>query len=324
MKLSLFYRAKRADPVYLLIIFSIFFSACHSQNNGKREGTKDLNSFTNIDSKLTHFSSFQDNPVFTGTGTHSWDRQIRERGYILVEEGLYHMWYTGYNLDSSDMMFLGYATSPDGIRWSRYPHNPIYISNWVEDMCVVKHGTTYFMFAEGRNDVAHYLTSNDRIHWEDQGDLDIRNLDGSPLSPGPYGTPTVWIEHDLWYLFYERNDQGIWLATSKDWNTWINVQDEPILSMGPETYDKYGLAVNQIIKHDGLYYAYYHGTAFEDWSEWTTNLAISKDLIHWQKFSGNPILEENKSSGILVWDGSQYKMYTMHNSVKLHFSSDNR
>ena len=41
-----------------------------------------------------------DNPVFAGTGRDTWDRKIRERGYILIgEDGTYHLWYTGYDRD---------------------------------------------------------------------------------------------------------------------------------------------------------------------------------------------------------------------------------
>jgi hypothetical protein len=49
----------------------------------------------------------------------------------------------------------------------------------------------------------------------------------------------------------------------------------PVLKKGPEGYDKYGVALNQVIKHNGMYYGYYHGTALEDWSEWSTNQEIS-------------------------------------------------
>jgi beta-1,2-mannobiose phosphorylase / 1,2-beta-oligomannan phosphorylase len=50
-------------------------------------------------------------------------------------------------------------------------------------------------------------------------------------------------------------------------------------------------------------------------------VAVSDDLIHWTKYEGNPIfpLEENKSSGILVHDGKQFRMYTMHDQVHVHF-----
>ena len=61
--------------------------------------------------------------------------------------------------------------------------------------------------AEGLHDIAHMLTSKDRVTWEEQGSLDIRLTSGKPLSPGPYGTPTVWVEGPTWYLFYERRDE---------------------------------------------------------------------------------------------------------------------
>ena len=103
---------------------------------------------------------------------------------------------------------------PTGLHWTRDPHNPIFTGSWVEDMCVVKRDGTFQMFAEGKNDIAHRLTSPDGLHWSDQGSLDIRKTDGTPIGPGPYGTPAAWFENGDWYLFYERGDRGVWLATS--------------------------------------------------------------------------------------------------------------
>ena len=42
------------------------------------------------------------NPVFAGTGGDTWDQRIRERGYILRENGKWHLWYTGYNRKRTD------------------------------------------------------------------------------------------------------------------------------------------------------------------------------------------------------------------------------
>ena len=120
-------------------------------------------------------------------------------------------------------------------------------------------------------------------------------------------------------LFYERNDEGIWLAKSDDGMTWTNVQDQPVIAKGPEPYDKFGVAMNQVIKHGDQYIAIYHGTPTADWSEWNTDFAVSDDLLHWEKYPGNPILQENKSSGIFVHDGKQYRLYTMHDRVNVHF-----
>ena len=221
------------------------------------------------------------------------------------------MWYTGFEggggSDGPNLK-LGYATSSDGLQWTRYPGNPIYDKSWIEDMMVVKRDDTYYMFAEGKHDIAQLLTSADGIHWTLIGPLDIRLTNGQPISAGPRGTPTAYFENGTWYLFYERRDLGIWLATSKDTKVWRNVDDEPVLKLGPHKYDDRQVAMNQIVKHDGYYYAYYHGSGHEQPRLWCTDVAVSKDLIHWTKYRDNPLLpiEDNKSSGILVHDGKRF------------------
>ena len=258
------------------------------------------------------------NPVFRGTGLErGWDRKIRERGWVLFEDGLYHLWYTGYNDDRSPNRNLGYAISIDGVSWIRWPSNPIVTSSWVEDVCVVKQGSTYSMFAEGERDVAHLLTSTDRVNWTEQGPLEIRKVDGSPIAAGPYGTPTVYVEEGTWYLFYERGDRGVWLATSRDGKVWTHVQDEPVLAMGPDAYDKYAVAIDQVFKRDGVYYAFYHANAHNPWKkDWTTNLARSKDLIHWEKYPGNPLIGNDSSSSVLIDVAGRLRLYTMHPEVR--------
>ena len=272
-------------------------------------------------SSLVEFRAYPGNPLFAGTGNDSWDRQIRERGYLLKEGDVYHLWYTGYNDQRTDLRMLGYATSPDGLHWTRDPDNPIHRTSWVEDMCVVKEGGTYWMFAEGRDDVAHWLTSTDRRHWVEHGPLDIRRTNGEKISPGPYGTPTVWVEGRTWYLFYERGDRGIWLATSQDQKVWTHVQDDPVIGCGPAPYDREAVALNQVIKVGDRYYAYYHANSHRPWAGWTTNVAMSRDLVHWKKYAKNPILDDNRSSGILVYDGLSYRLYTMHPDVRVYFAA---
>lgn len=270
-------------------------------------------------SELVQFKAYPENPIFTGTNIDTWDKQIRERGFILKEGANYHLWFTGYS-PASPTKFLGYATSKDGIHWNRFSKETIHPGQWVEDMCVIKSGKTYYMFAEGEGDIAHMLISKDRVHWQERGNLDIRKVDGSPIRKGAYGTPTVIRVKGVWYLFYERDDLGIWLATSKDLKTWTNVQDDPVIKMGPETYDLYAVAMNQVIRYKGLYYGYYHASAFKDWHEWSTNVAVSSDLIHWKKYEKNPILVDNQSSGIVLKDRKGFRLYTMHRKVNLYFS----
>jgi len=270
--------------------------------------------------ELVEFVPSADNPVFSEGEPGQWDQKIRERGWILREADGYHLWYTGYDGTKLGTRLLGYATSPDGMHWTRWPDNPLVREHWVEDMMVVKQGDTYYMFAEGARDQAQLLTSKDRVHWNLEGKLDVRQTNHEPIKPGPYGTPTVWVENGLWHLFYERADLGIWLATSRDLKVWTNVQDEPLFVPGPDAYDKRMIALNQVIKFRGEYFGFYHGTGNAPGEKqiWTTCVVRSRDLVHWEKYPGNPIVANDKSSGFVVFDGQRYRLYTTHNQVDVY------
>lgn len=276
--------------------------------------------------ELTHFVPYENNPVFTAEGEGHWDVKIRERGWILREGDQWKMWYTGYDDTRPGKKMLGYATSTDGFKWERFPRNPIVADVWVEDVCIVPVNGIYYMFAEGEGDIMQLHTSRDGLDWKHEGRVDIRKVDGTPIPEGPYGTPTAWYEDGTWNLFYERGDHGIWLARSTDTKVFTNVQDEPVMVPGPENYDRDQVAMNQIIRYKDRYYAICHGakdsTTPKTPRVWSTWIASSPDLIHWTKYSRNPLqpIAENKSSGLLIHDGHAYRLYTMHNQVIVHHS----
>jgi hypothetical protein len=276
--------------------------------------------------ELTHFEPDPRNPVFTAQGPGHWDVKMRERGWILRDGDKWHLWYTGYDGTREGLKMLGYATSADGLAWTRVTTDrPLYREHWIEDMCIVKKGDTFHMFAEGFLDRPHRLTSSDGVQWTRQGILDIRRVNGEPIPEGAYGTPTVWLENGQWHLFYERSDLGVWLAKSRDLAVWTNVQDEPVLLPGPDDYDKDLIAMNQVFRHDGRYYAVLHGTKRSGDptvpNQWTTNLATSTDLVRWEKYPGNPLrpASENKSSGQILPDGDRFRLYTTHDKVDVHW-----
>ncbi len=260
-------------------------------------------------------------PAFSGA-EGKWDTKIRERGWILKDESGWKLWYTGYDpVIQPPMMSLGLATSSDGITWKRSSQTPIYNEGWVEDMMVVKQDGIYYMFAEGVADQAQLLKSVDGVSWNRIGTLDIRKMNGEPISPGPFGTPTAYYENGVWNLFYERRDAGIWLARSTDLKVWTNVSDEPLILPGPDKYDALMIAMNQIVRVGDRYIAVLHGTGSpEKPRAWCTYLATSPDLIQWTKDPRGPVrpVSENKSSGQLVSDGQHWRFYTMHEKVVLH------
>ncbi len=277
--------------------------------------------------ELTKFEPLPGNPVFMAGGEGRWDVKIRERGWILRDGDQWRMWYTGYDGTRPGQKMLGYATSADGLVWKADARNPIYRENWVEDVCIIPHDGTLYMFAEGEQDRAQLLTSQDGIAWKRVGRLDVRLKNGMPIEDGPYGTPTAWFEGGTWNLFYERGDKGIWLARSKDLQVFTNVQDEPVIVPGPDEFDHDLIAMNQVIKHNDRYYAVIHGSKKPaDPAQpglWATGLATSTDLIHWVKYPGNPLrpISENKSSGLLIPVGDRFRLYTMHGKVDVHLGT---
>ncbi len=75
----------------------------------------------------------------------------------------------------------------------RFFQIPLLLDQYVGDMCVIKHFGTYFMFAEEKNDVAHWLMSKDKIHWQEQGVVKIFMSGGQPILEGPRDAPTAFL-----------------------------------------------------------------------------------------------------------------------------------
>lgn len=95
----------------------------------------------------------------------------------VIYDGVFKMWYTA--MDSLFKVRTGYATSPDGITWTRSGSNPIYenftdFTVGVVRFQVIKDGSTYRALACGDGNVSNngavYLTSSDGISWTKQSD----------------------------------------------------------------------------------------------------------------------------------------------------------
>ena len=102
----------------VIVLLSVCFTQC---NNARKSAQYTADGFAKA---MVQFTPYKNNPVFAGTAADTWDKNIRERGYILKEDSIYHMWYNGYT-DTSDIKYLGYASSTDGINWTRYKNNPV-------------------------------------------------------------------------------------------------------------------------------------------------------------------------------------------------------
>ena len=168
-------------------------------------------------------------PVLTKGPSGSWERLWLESPSVIYENGEYKMWYTGESTETgSSLSQVGYATSPDGINWTKYPGNPVLEVDQTNDYIVgissvVKVDSTYFMFyngatqadaIDGKLDSAtvNLAYSDDGINWTKY----YANPLMTPVYPGIDGdtikpwAPAVVFKNDTFYMWYE----GICLATS--------------------------------------------------------------------------------------------------------------
>jgi predicted GH43/DUF377 family glycosyl hydrolase len=129
-------------------------------------------------------------PVFSHSGTvGKFDRNGVGDPSVLLDSGTYKMWYTGRETGQKNK--IGYATSPDGITWTRQNGGNPVLSNSaaafesvaVYGPAVIKDGADYHMFYTGVDGAGvtriGHATSTDGITWT--------KTVGAVLNPGSAG-----------------------------------------------------------------------------------------------------------------------------------------
>jgi len=106
----------------------------------------------------------------------SWDYPFVGAACVLKDGGTYKMWYTGGQSGNLSSSHIGYATSPDGIMWTKHSGNPVlspgtgWESGAVGYPSVINISDTYYMFYSGAVTVGIARTgraiSKDGINWQ--------------------------------------------------------------------------------------------------------------------------------------------------------------
>jgi len=72
---------------------------------------------------------YEGNPVLPRGAAGEWDSGVVFGGAVIVHENLFHMFYTGDDVDllsnPAAVPAIGYATSEDGLHWTKYESNPV-------------------------------------------------------------------------------------------------------------------------------------------------------------------------------------------------------
>ena len=245
------------------------------------------------------WTKYAGNPVLSLGTTGAWDAVDVGGPCIIYDGTTYKMWYNGTN--ASDVTSIGYATSVDGINWTKYANNPIIVSSqvWEGNLIiggpsVIFDGTTYKMWyhANLETTAIGYATSTDGIAWtkyvenpvlegtKDEWDIGV----ASPEVIFVDNLYHAWFTGSEYYAPFDKiHKKGY--ATSTDGINWTKYAN-PVLEPGPETYDFYGIWGSTTIFEDSTFKMWYAGTPGSHSSiNYATSdtgdvVALFNDLIH--------------------------------------------
>lgn len=265
------------------------------------------------------------------TTSGAWDGNGVRYPMLIQDGGLYKMWYTGNELFGPGR--IGYATSPDGLTWTKSPANPILDAGapgeWDADgleapFVIQESPTSYKMWYSGFPGCAiGYATSSDGIVWTKYG--------GNPvLTPAGDSWNNNCVIHP--YLLFEGGTYKMWLltqgddgggatpyiayATSLDGITWTWDAANPLFG---NTFE--GWIWRPDVRNIGGTYAMWY-SLWDGMNETQTTYASSPNEVTWTKY-GSPVLtgtpgtwdERHAHDPFVLENGGIYTMWYDDNTA---------
>jgi predicted GH43/DUF377 family glycosyl hydrolase len=196
---------------------------------GQSRGRSWIGCATSPDGKA--WSRQSDKPVLSPE--QSWEKVAVMCPHVVWDEqaNLYRMWYSGGEQYEPDA--IGYATSPDGLAWTRNKNNPIFAADaaspWEQHKVtacqVVKQGQWWVMFYIGFRDINHARIG---IARSKDGISDWQRLAANPIiSPGK----------DRWDADACYKPFAIYDADTSRWMLWYNGRRGGVEQIGLATHE---------------------------------------------------------------------------------------
>jgi predicted GH43/DUF377 family glycosyl hydrolase len=183
-----------------------------------------------------------------------------------------------------------------------------YDSAAVECPKVVEHDGRYWMIhtvitheGETVRERIGLAVSDDLVRWEKRGViLDVG--ENGVWDSGGLSAPFPFRNGDEWLLFhvgfsekgYEVGRSGIGIARSKDLVHWKKDPGGPVITTAPgDEWDSGTVYQCWVGRRDGKCWMFYNAAAPARNEQ--IGLATSEDLVHWERYSENPLLRNNVS-----------------------------
>jgi len=274
------------------------------------------------------------NPVLSGSGDGIWDNHVFMPDVLYnADSARFEMWYGGSrgNVQNSWRPYrIGFATSPDGINWTKHPEfvmepdSGSWEESTVEGQIVIRENKQYKMWYSGWSETnpeggIGYATSLDGINWTKYEDNPVLGEAGSESwelgGPGYCSVIATDEGYKMWYTAGPDENwasSNIGYATSEDGISWVrDTLNNPVLSHAPvNKWDNPLIGQPKVIMVNDVYHMSYTGMRTNG-DERRIGWAVSNDGINWYKYD-NPLTDWGLyewSDPVLIpnpgqWDGS--------------------
>ncbi len=237
---------------------------------------------------------YEGNPVLSTGESGAWDASGVGFPRVTYANGMFHMFYSGWR---SVEISVGYATSDDGLTWTKYEGNPVFT---LEDPSARRGVISHFEMLDGDTWVMYFTPS------EGNGIADnvMRATATSPTGPWiidaepvlSVGAQTDWDFYDglevdsvfqtdegyvLYYTLLQGqaetgpfyNGGGIGTAVSEDGVHWVKYDDpltteegfaasDPVFLTEVDAWDAGLVALPVVRVGDGIFEMFYSGTGY--------------------------------------------------------------
>jgi len=238
-------------------------------------------------------------PVLSRGNFGDWDQDGIGMACVIKDGSGYSMWYTGVDYSGLEAS-IGYATSPDGINWTKNLNNPVMSGTsltWDADgvalPSVIKQGAGYKMWYSGRlndgttvgNLAIGFAESNDGIMW-------TNNVNNPVFA----ATPLEWDRRAVgaccvmpingYTMFYTGFEiagsviSRIGKATSADGIHWNRITD-PVLEQGlAGEWDERGVASPSCLVENGSFRLWYTGAGYNEFDDLELQIGLAETPVN--------------------------------------------
>jgi hypothetical protein len=204
-----------------------------------------------------------DNPLLVaGSG---WESSQVDWPCVIRDDAGFRMWYAG-SADNGATFAIGYATSPDGVTWTRYAGNPVLTGggpgSWNQNGVFAPRywdydGRLYFAGKGAASTSIGYATSPDGITWTENtgnpvfapepGGWDSMGVVPAGMSLMPGSAGGAW----MWYTGFNASSTSVGLAVrNTSSGSWQRAGPSPVLNAGAaNAFDRSGAGYPAVVFH---------------------------------------------------------------------------